>query len=409
MFTHFLKDVDDVILRARGSEHVFSENMTPIYNVIENFVKDNSLVLSNVETLINKKKGPFSSFTIYGDNIFRHANNLANIIATVNIYVLMYTNVKNEDFSISVDGSRLVRLFNVKHKLMKSINAVMIDGIQFYPPELELIDVCHKLYLPTHAKDWDTLNTWKTAMIDQVYNRRDLLVSGGKNTHRKKVKKKLALDNSIVFNWLMGRDDYVLIGQNALYKMRGDRTYHQKVQIIIGGNTDKVLSEFSNLIFQTYGIRPYTKTTTGIFISEPRLSRTTASVIVRVNGEKKKIHLLDVFNSAAYELVPYTTHGNLHVGLKNVLVMHFLLELRLLRVLFCLDFVKKGFLLRSSADIYENIKHIEKLNVHAYAMESYLGTHVDLIRYTQKRGTQNIFYPYSPEHHRYTRGEYRKI
>ena len=143
MFEWYLKLFDDVLAEAKKSGHVVQEQYFPIYKAVINYVREEGLMLSDVETLVKKERSAMSVFTIYGEDISRHANRLANILAEINIYVVMYTTTKDEDFSITVDGNRMVQFYNVHARLAASIVPVVVDGVRMYPPEMELIDVYH--------------------------------------------------------------------------------------------------------------------------------------------------------------------------------------------------------------------------------------------------------------------------
>jgi hypothetical protein len=417
MFSQFLNQVDGVISEAKASRHIIKESFGEVYDAIESYVKDNNLILSSPEALIKQEKTTFSKFTIYGDNIFRHANNLANIIAAINIYVLMYTNVKNEDFTISVDGGALVQLYNVRRNLLPTINPVKIGGINMYPYELELIGIYNKLYSPEFADDWDKLDDWERKMFKHICERRQIL--GGKRRRRSGSARRSAasrdesgrstnaFDGAVVFNWLKGRDDYILVGVNAVNILTDSPPDHPKIQAITANCS--FVNEVSNLIKQATGITPRTKTNKTNIPTEPRSSKTTISIAVpNGRGKQRTVHIMDVFNAATYELVPFSTYNDLQVGHKNVLKMYFLVDLWFYRILFSLNFIKETVLKKNVAACFHNLEKIEGVPQDILGRE-YLGIHSDIVRYKKKIGTQNVFYPYNPEQHRYIKGKYREI
>ena len=59
MFTQYIETFDKVIEEAKKSEHIIQSSYFPIYKAIEDYVRDNKLILSNVETLIKKEKSTF--------------------------------------------------------------------------------------------------------------------------------------------------------------------------------------------------------------------------------------------------------------------------------------------------------------------------------------------------------------
>jgi hypothetical protein len=412
MFNNYLKTLDNVIDKAKKSKHVIQKNFFPIYNGVEKYVKDNNLILSNVETLINKEKTTLRSYTIFGDNIFIHANNLANAIAKITVYVTMYTNSKNEDFSITVNGTRFIQLFNIKNSLRKVIVPVTVGGISMYPPEFELIELYHKLYLPNYADEWEKLQELEVEIRKQMYDRRKIL--GGyhyKNIHQKNQNHKgTFVDNNIILNWLKGRSDYVLVGVNAINILNGFNNYYQKVQILTSCSTEMIVSEFSNLIFQYIGFHITHKSHSANISFEPRMQKTVVSVTIPdPKRGNRTIHLMDIFNSPQYELVPYTTYSDLNIGYSNVLRMFILVDLWFLRILFAINLTNELSLKQSIDFIFENLSNVDKISLSKYSRELYLGTYVDLIRYKQKQSLQNTFFPYIPEQMRYQKGNFRSI
>lgn len=412
MFVQYLKTIDDVITKAKKSKHVIRKDFFPIYTAVEKYVKDNNLILSNMETLIKKEKTTFRSYTIFGNNIFHHANNIANMIAKITVYVLMYTNKKNEDFSITVNGTRFIQLFNIQNRLRKVIAPVTVGGILMYPPEFELIDLYHKLYLPNYADEWEKLQELEVDIKKQMYSRRKIL--GGyhnKHKHQQNNKyKRTFVDNKIILNWLKERDDYVLVGVNAINILNGYNTYCQKVQILTSCPVEKIVSEFNNLIFQYIGVHVVHKSHNANISFEPRLQKTVVSVIIPgLKHGKRTIHLMDIFNSPLYELVPYTTYSDLNIGYSNVLRMFILVDLWFLRILFAVNLINDRVLKQSVDAIFENLSNVDKISMSKYSIELYLGTYVDLIRYKHKQSLQNTFYPYNPEQTRYQKGVFRNI
>jgi hypothetical protein len=412
MFGHYLETFDDVICEAKKSKHVVREEYFPIYAAVEDYVKKNNLILSNVETLIEQKKNICRTYIIYGDNIFKHANNITNTIAKITIYVLMYTNVKNEDFSITMNGSMFIQLYNIQNKMRHVISPVEIKGLLMYPPEFELIDIYHKLYSPNHADKWDQLVLFEKEVRAQMYNRKKII--GGyynKKKHQDSQNTKgKQMDNKIILDWLKGRCDYVLVGVNAVNILNGLKMYCQKVQVITDTHIEKFVKELGNLIFQYTGYHISHKQHNANIYVEPRLQKTIVSVTIP-NGKlgPKTIHILDIFNSAHYELVPYTTYDKLNIGYPNVLRMFILIDVWFIRILFALKLINQQILKQSINTVFDNLENVENVSVDKFSSETYLGKFSDLVLYKKKNSSHNVFYPYNPEQYRYQKGNYRTI
>jgi hypothetical protein len=414
MFNQYLKTFENIIEEAKNSKQIIQKEYFPIYEEIESYVKKNNLILSNIETLINKEKSSFRNYIIYGENIFRHANNISNNIAKNTIYVTMYTNKKNEDFSVSINGSQLIRFFNIKKQLItNSIMPVNINGLLMYPPEFELIEIYHKLYLPNYAEEWGSLKKTGDILYKQMHERRKKF--GG--YHNKKENNKIQklkggfINNKLIIKWLASRCDYVLIGINAINILIESSSYHQKIQIITDTSIDKLISEFSSLIFQYIGFRITHKIHNSNIPTEPRLRKVIISVRLpdKISGNFKTIHLLDIFDSAKYELVPYITIDGINIGYPNVLRTFILIDMWTIRILLSFNIIKKDTVRQYVDIVFENFENINNIKISKYSTESYLGTYSNIDRYNQKESLKNTFFPYIPEQHRYQKGEYRKI
>ena len=412
MFTGYLTSFDDILCDAKKSKHVIHDTYISIHATISKYVIDNNLILSNVDILVKTLKKS-NTYIIYGDNIFKHANDLANAISKITIYVYLYTNVKNEDFSISVNGTRLIQLFNIPKRLYGAVVPIKINNILIYPPEFELIGLYNKLYNPAYYDEWEKLNEIELEVRKYMYTRKKIL--GGYHSNKKQKKQKKPkesyINTTIIFDWLRNRHDYILVGIHAIFIIKGLHTTCQKVQIITDSPIEKITSDIQHTILKHTGFN-ITHTTHNANIStDPRLKKTVISVTIPTGVQRgtRTIHLIDIFNSGQYELIPYTVYKDLNIGHTNVLRMFMLIDMWFIRILFTLNVVKGHILKRAIDSIFENFKKIDSIEPSKYSEEIYLGTHVDLIRYKQKQGTYNIFYPYIPEQHRYQKNEFRKV
>lgn len=358
----------DVIEIAKQSEHINAKEFIPIYDIIDSYIKKNNLIISDPRMLIDKKKASNTTYTIYGINIFHHANNLANIISEINIHVQLYTVQKNEEFNLSILGNNIIQFHNVRN-----IEPIIIDGYNVYPPHLDLITLYHKLYNPKYVCDWEDLAKTANALKHMIPK---IPIPQYKN-----------IDNKIILNWLKSRNDYILIGINAINILNNDS--HRKVQIITSTPIENIVSSFSKLIFQSRGLHIIHKTKPAPPVSDPRLTVTTISICVKAGGKTYNDYILDIFNAAQYELVPYVVYNDLMIGTSNVLQSFLLIE----------------------AYMYSDkrlISYIHKTPITANT-ELYLGVYDDVQRYNKKKSIASSYYPYKPEQHRFQHGNYRKI
>jgi hypothetical protein len=405
MFNQFLNTgFDKVLDTAKVSSHVVQNDYFPIYDAVEQYVQRHKLIVSSAETLIQQPRKGIREYIIYGANIFKHANNLSNEIAKITIYVLLYTNKKNEDFSIVVNGKKLIQLFNISKKYDAVINPVQIkvrgSSMLLYPPEFELINIYHQLYSPKYAQEWEKLTVWEKTIRKQLVERQKIISGGGKPYNNKKT-----VDNKYIFQWLKDRDDYVLVGTNAINKFLQSNEYFQKIQIITKSPIKKFVNEFDNFIFQFTGRNTFSKTHSANIQTEPRMQKTVVSV--KLNS--KTVHLIDIFNNAQFELIPYTTYDGFSIAYPNVLKMFIMVDIWFFRILFALNILTQSTLNRAVQTQLLKLDKVDLITLDKYDKESYMGSYNDLMRYKQKEGLNNAFYPYNPEQHRHRKGAYRTM
>lgn len=400
MFNQFLQIADNVINNAKNSTHVVAKGLLPIHSIIEQYIKEHGLILSNVDVLLEEKNNNASSYTIYGDNIFRHANNLANIIATHTIFVLLFTNDKNKDFTITVNGIPLIQLYNIMPRIRKIVFPITVRGMFMYPPEFELLEVYRKLYLPNFASEWEAYNKIRIK-LEKLLTDRTTIIGGERNK-----KKHRLFDANIILNWLRGRRDYVLIGDNSINVLLDKKKDKYKVQII-SNSVDKFIAELENFIIQYTGFEPTINTHNANIPEEPRITKTVVSVNLKINGKQKIVHILDVFNNAEYELIPFTTYRGLSIAYPNVIKHFQLLNVWYLRTLKA--FGKIHNIKHLINRIIDNISIINTIPNKLFTTEEYIGINYDVKLYKKIQGTGNEFYPYNPEQHRYLKGCYRKV
>jgi hypothetical protein len=151
-----------------------------IFNVVEEYVIKNNLLVCNLYKISNIDNNIDSLFdyyyVIYCEICLIHANNIINNIyehIKKNItnetdefdiynadnpntsikFLNLKTLTKNEEFSIEYNNRTIVKLYTLqkygKEEKIRVINAVVpytINNINYIPPEIEIIDVYQKIY-----------------------------------------------------------------------------------------------------------------------------------------------------------------------------------------------------------------------------------------------------------------------
>ena len=141
--------------------------------IIEDSTKNNSLhndkiVFSDVNKIINTtNKSDIiddveveSIMTIYTTHARKMATTVSNIIHKIHgKFVQLRAIIPNEEYDVMVNMRNLIKLYRIDRykevKLSTLFNTICIKKLWYFPAEVELIDIYHKLYLPNFNEDWN--------------------------------------------------------------------------------------------------------------------------------------------------------------------------------------------------------------------------------------------------------------
>jgi hypothetical protein len=389
MFKQYLTVLADVLEDAKKSPFIVRDHT--VQNLILDYVKEHGLILSNGSNYRSESKNIdddkaleyYSNvIIIYGDYIFKHANDISNLIALKTIYTSLITNIKNEDFTITVNGLPAIRLMSVHSRMLPAIHTVVKNETKQYPPELELIEIYHRLHQPQRASEWPHLLRLER-MIRSTLNSS---TTGGRR------EQKLNVNHDIVKRWVSNRKDYILIGRNAVSKATGGNIT-DKIQVIAGAS---FIADFTKYIEQFRGT-PVIRKQPALLGHEPRLVKTSFQIEYNTT-----MYLLDVYNAVEYELIPYFTLRGVNIAHPYVLNMYALVDYWTFSVIAALG--KK-----SQPPIAPVLALLKKIDAIEKKEHSYMGVNIEVEIYRKKEGLANPFFPYIPENHRYVKGNYRTV
>jgi len=180
--------VDALQEKARQYIHTIAEPYLARLNaVIEKYVADNKLVVSNIRGLLGDDEPdlPYTPYQIYCLNPYKHAVALSNKIhMEVGKWVRMETKATHAEFVIQYNTREACRIYTLGHhgalRDISFINPVKTATRLLLPPEIEIIDVYHRLYLPNNAAEWDDLAKVESTLYDMVIRRAEQKFAGGR-------------------------------------------------------------------------------------------------------------------------------------------------------------------------------------------------------------------------------------
>lgn len=410
MFDKFITEYLDIVkCDARKSQHIVQYEKIPIYEEILQYVSDNHLIISNITNMVGDTTASnqcgsskaftspilksyqmdinyMSKFVIYGQFIFKHANDMANIITEKHTpMVELYTVIKNRMFTMKINNeANMIQFINIDPIDIRQIQPV--DN-KWLPPMVELIDIYHKLYIPSLYGDRNDWIRLESACWDRFYT---------KSNHT--TKKSIKPYNSILLKWVTGRKDCVLIG--AMATTHSSRNKYM-IQITTVTNIDIIINELRTLMKRI--LKKDIKHRTYHVENIPGEYRITRTLILSNND-----YIMEIYNTASYELIPYIEVDNVQVGMPYVLLYHMMIDYWLIGTM-----EQKKILTTHSANIirseYMDIMSNIKAKMFTVKMEPYMGKYVDSELTKKRLNLTSQFRPYVPAEYKRDHGEFRVI
>lgn len=443
------------------------KKLTIVYEVIESYIKDNSLIISQPEFLYEDvfNLAELNSIIIFGENIFRHSTKLINKISealelhesklpdieTQNPlaidcnarWLILRTVVAHEEINIFYDGRPMVIFKAINRYKTLDVFKLLLPAksntgfftksqLLLLPPELELMDVYHKLYSPDKAEDWENLIRMEFHLYEKFAQRKKEIIGGKEDCSRTIVTNIENIKKLIVLDFLKNQPA-VLIGDWAVKLMEfGDTgkvfsdTY-EKVQIIVDSHIEEFNEVLENFLKTLTPYKATFREEKLHIISDSRLKKYTFYIngSCSMSGQKFEKPFLDVFNSGTYELVPYRISGefssskefptDVKVASAHVLLRFLLIDIWILRVIKNLGLLTPAILETKITKLFQiiaDIKNARKFNnlISKFGQhDNYLGRYQSLFIYQKNKLLDAKFPPYTPYYWKKANGAYRDV
>jgi hypothetical protein len=382
------------------------------YECIFAFAQANKLKLSNPECFIGKHS---SVINLYSSQGLATANNLSNELFALSQIVFMKTVMPHVEFEISVLNRTVARVFNyprpAKHIRTDGLfESELHDGQEFIDPEIELIEIYHRLYMPFPNK-WDaTLNLEErlSELVEKRHHIREghvtddipdiivpLEVEGGRDHNRNHQQTPVHAMRRALFAALEFNTVGMLIGHWAYHELqpKTPEPIGEKVQLLTEFEPDAVREKVENIL-REFSCHVEVKTNELYIPHDMLIRRTTYTV----HEGDKKTPLLDTFNSLDYEMVPYVYGATRKVKVANPFaIARFLLIDR-----WTLSFLKHGNYItpevfsKKARAILEKVGVLRALKDHVF-LTDYDGVYKDLVIERRRLlKLEDKFRPYKP-------------
>lgn len=275
MFSNFLyKDFDKVLDIAKNSEYVnYCEFNDDIKEILNKYTQKHKLCIN---TYIKDKE-----YIIFGAYIYKHANDISNIIGDKYKYTHLYTNVKNYNLTLNVNNSSLISFYDINNYVYKNIKLINTGSSYSLPPEIELIEIYYRLYSPQHNDMFDYYKEIESKLFEKLLNRQNLILGGSRSR-----KKKLSIN---IKPWLLKQNKYILIGKNA-YNAMSDNKIMGKIELITD-DIKAMSNSFKLYIKKTYKKDVIIKENSIFVLMDNRIKKLSISITIPFNNKKKQMYL----------------------------------------------------------------------------------------------------------------------
>jgi len=390
-----------------------------LYKVVEDYVKANNLFISNLYKIAKLDKSDLIDelvnyhYDIYCSRPFEHSNNLINLIyeklkkhSLISTLVLN-TIVKNEEFVILFDTRVMCKILAIQRDrpggksldLMKIIKPVNINGLNYLPAEIEIIDVYNQLY--TNENTNLLFEQKLSKQVIGVVGGQLEKITGGKSDacYERKKDELEAIKVAIVKDFLKDRTDVVLLGGLAveLHKNTNICPKYDRIQIITTLTPDqfrKELSDYLNGLGRNYNITMGDELDL-LIPKDFRSKRIVFSMSLRTDMGIKEKPFLEYFNSAEFDVIPYFKHNNILIACKYVICKFLFIDLYVSKFIHSLGKLDdKSYAAKQS----RNLELINYVNNMQFQIDGTIGVYFDyeISKKELMLGQERYYAPYFP-------------
>ena len=427
-------------------------NYKIVFDETRKIIQDDPIIiLSNINTLVNFinpsdhikselitcdiSSDIESSMIIYTTHPRKTTTMITNNIhAKLGKFVLMKAIIPNLEYEIIYNMRSLIKIYNITRykniSIPKLFNAIQIDNLYYFPPEIELMDIYHKLYLPNYYDDWSNLLIQEKILYN-YFTKTVKNKVGGDGISACKKKRSLSINNiKLLMLKFLDKGNYVLIGEIASKLTNSEditnTIFTKNIEVItenpIEHDYDNIVKYLS--VYTSYGIfykkvKLYTPKDNRIFKHTFYIK--FPSFISNPDRAGIDKQFLDIYNCGEYELIPFiekkivisindnspimestiqstTEKISLRIGNLFVQLRFLLIDLWLYKILFehlkIIDRVKFDEMVLY---IYSNIKKIYKILPFDFK-NKYMGINYDekieqKIMLSQINRKKNTYYP----------------
>lgn len=295
-------------LREEADKYIQAERRQylDVYKVIDKYIANEEILVGGqmgVNLLYGIDNSENYSYDLFTSNAFKHANELSNKLTkrSPGRIVRLVTVAPYKVYHIFVDTRMMVALNGVKVRsgtnylrLVEPVEKPLrTRKVLVVSPEIQLLDIYRKLYLPNYAGEWEKLVNNETKMFSMVLSRKQKIKKeGGATPQREKI------DGALMD--YISQSNKLLIGDHACEILLGIKSTANFIEVLSFAPLQDDIEEIKMLVKKITS-EPVNASTRNLeVIGDYRLSRTTIKL-----GHDRPKEILYIYNSTDYDLIPY--------------------------------------------------------------------------------------------------------
>ena len=292
-------------------------------------------------------------------------------------------------------------MHNIEPNFMKIMMSATGKEISMLSPEVELVDVYHRLYSPDMYSNWNKIKEHEKILWKQFNDMRNCIitkpvVNGGRVNYA-----------DTVLDWLKGQRGYVLVGDSAARSLSNKVMLRNNTVQIVVSNPKAIIASLREYMSTSLNASINVKKYDVNLPNDYRIRKFVISATINDNT----FYIANIFNSAAYELVPFKCVDKLNIGTQAVLMRFMFIDMWFMRVLRYFGKVEQHRYKEYMKSLYHNLDIIHaQWSVNetkvADSFPMYIGTYISESVSKKKSGT---IFPYYPAKHKLETGKYRKV
>lgn len=375
---NYLDRISDLIDNKILLERLRYEDQYDIIDeYISQYTENHAIMIGDsmgINLLLKKERSRDDFYyTLYTDNAFAHANNIANLLDDYeDLTIILKTTIPGIKYQIIVDTRILVTLFNLSSNSDKLINPILVKSFNkkynllVLSPEIQLLDIYRTLYSPNLADYWELSINDELKLFKFLQNRiNDNLFQGGSDVEVS-IKDRLNIEVNIMKDFIQNNDKIILLGDHALTITTGsnDKRDTNAIQILSENDLDNDFNEISKIVKKLLKIDiPITKTTRNLHIMQDfRLKRTT----IKLGDQKNQKDIVYIYNSAHYDLIPFNKvydkdNNFINIGNPFVLLRFTLVDFWIIRWIMTIGSIDEKFAKYRLDSIIGRLLNLRKL------------------------------------------------